>query len=499
MRFVETADALAESLRTARSEARSAFGSDELILEKAIARPRHVEIQIFADSHGTAIHLGERDCSVQRRHQKVIEEAPSPVMTADLRARMGAAAIEVARAISYCGAGTVEFLLAEDGAFYFLEMNTRLQVEHAVTELVTGLDLVALQLRVAQGAPLGLRQEDIALKGHAIEARLYAEDPVQDFMPSTGRIDLWLPPEGEGIRVDAGVATGLDVSPFYDPMIAKIMAHGPTREVARRRLIQALCRTGIFGPATNRDFLIEALGHDTFAEGAATTAFIGEAFGKIPARAPDDAVLAAAAVLLYTAARATAMASAVMIAPELLDWSSTGTLATTYRFARDGAAVDVTAIATGHDAWRVDVDGAALCVRLRTDDGGDGRAGVGIGRNSHDVIYAIPSHGTIHLSLGSLSWTLRDRFATPVRGEEAGSGGRVTAPMHGHILEVRVSPGMRVARGDRLAVLEAMKMQHPITADVDGEVTAIHCAAGRQVPAGELLIEIAADEAAEDS
>ncbi|HEY7800611.1 MAG TPA: acetyl-CoA carboxylase biotin carboxylase subunit, partial [Hyphomonadaceae bacterium] len=252
MRIVEKAGDLETALKTARSEAQNAFGNGDLILEKAIVRPRHVEIQVFADSHGAVIHLGERDCSVQRRHQKVIEEAPCPVMTPDLRERMGAAAVEAARAVDYVGAGTVEFLLDESDAFYFLEMNTRLQVEHPVTEMVTGIDLVALQLRVARGEALGIAQHDVTLNGHAIEVRLYAEDPEAGFLPSSGHVHLFHAPTDEGVRVDAGVETAGDVSAFYDPMLAKIVAHGATRDEARRRLISALSSTAVFGPRTNR-------------------------------------------------------------------------------------------------------------------------------------------------------------------------------------------------------------------------------------------------------
>ena len=227
MRLVHDSDELANAIKLARAEAESAFGSGELILEKAIIRPRHVEVQVFGDTQGNTVHLGERDCSVQRRHQKVVEEAPCPVMTEALRAEMGAAAVAAAQSINYRGAGTVEFLLDESGKFYFLEMNTRLQVEHPVTELITGLDLVALQLQVAQGEPLGLTQDDITLSGHAIEVRLYTEDPAQDFLPTSGPVDLWSPPSGTGIRVDSGICSGQEISPFYDPMVAKIIASGP--------------------------------------------------------------------------------------------------------------------------------------------------------------------------------------------------------------------------------------------------------------------------------
>ena len=276
MRLVERDADLPEAIRTARAEAQSAFGSGELILEKAVVDARHVEIQVFADAHGNVIHLGERDCSMQRRHQKVIEEAPSPAVDADLRGRMGAAAVAAARAIGYRGAGTVEFLLAADGAFYFLEMNTRLQVEHPVTEAITGQDLVAWQLKVAAGEKLPLAQAQVKFSGHAIEARLYAEDAYAGFLPQTGRVDVWRPATGAGIRVDHGMKDGLAISPFYDPMIAKLIAHGATREEARTRLVRALRETVVLGPTTNRHFLIRLLEHPEFAAGKATTAFIGK-------------------------------------------------------------------------------------------------------------------------------------------------------------------------------------------------------------------------------
>ena len=276
MRLVTDGAELLDAIRTARTEAQSAFGSGELILEKAVVDARHVEIQVFADNHGNVIHLGERDCSVQRRHQKVIEEAPSPAVNADLRARMGAAAVAAARAIDYRGAGTVEFLLGGDRAFYFLEMNTRLQVEHPVTEAITGLDLVDWQLRVARGEALPLAQDQVQLKGHAIEVRLYAEDAYAGFLPQTGRIDVWRPATGPGVRTDHGMKDGLAISPFYDPMIAKVIAHGATRDEARRRLVKALRDTVVLGPTTNRHFLIRLLEHPEFAAGKATTAFLSK-------------------------------------------------------------------------------------------------------------------------------------------------------------------------------------------------------------------------------
>ncbi len=274
MRLVASAAELPAALAAARAEALNAFGSDELILEKAVEHARHIEIQIFADGHGNVIHLGERDCSIQRRHQKLIEEAPSPAVTAGLREAMGQAAVAAARAIHYVGAGTVEFLLDADGAFYFLEMNTRLQVEHAVTEAITGQDLVAWQIRVAAGERLPLVQAEVAFAGYAIEARLCAEDVPGDFLPQSGAVLAWQPPEGPGIRVDHGLAAGLAVTPYYDSMLAKIIAFGTDREEARRRLIAALERCLLLGIATNRALLIDCLDHPEFVAGKATTSFL---------------------------------------------------------------------------------------------------------------------------------------------------------------------------------------------------------------------------------
>ncbi|MCA8899920.1 MAG: acetyl-CoA carboxylase biotin carboxylase subunit, partial [Hyphomonas sp.] len=274
MRLVEREAEFAGLLKSAKSEAKGAFGNDVVLLEKAIADPRHVEIQIMADRHGNAIHCGERDCSVQRRHQKVVEEAPSPVVSPELRARMGQASVDAAKAIGYVGAGTFEYLLDGEGNFYFMEMNTRLQVEHPVTEAITGLDLVELQLRVAAGEALPLAQEDVRFSGHAIEVRLCAEDPQAGFMPQSGVLALWEP--AGFVRVEHGLRSGLEVPPYYDSMIAKLIAHGSSRDDARRRLVAALEQTVAMGLRTNKDFLGDCLEHPVFAAGEATTAFIGD-------------------------------------------------------------------------------------------------------------------------------------------------------------------------------------------------------------------------------
>src|SRR4051794_24173801 len=274
MRLVPNAAAFADALRSARSEAQGAFGDSTVILERAILDPRHIEIQVFGDRYGNAIHLGERDCSVQRRHQKLIEEAPSPAVSPELRARMGAVAVAAVKSIGYEGAGTLEFLLDQRGEFYFMEMNTRLQVEHPVTEAITGLDLVELQLRIASGEPLGLQQEDVIFAGHAIEVRLCSEDAGHDFMPQSGRMALWQMPDG--IRVEHALQSGSEIPPFYDSMIAKIISHGADRNEARGKLICALEQTVAFGITTNQGFLISCLRHPGFAAGEATTAFIGK-------------------------------------------------------------------------------------------------------------------------------------------------------------------------------------------------------------------------------
>src|SRR3954466_15231502 len=298
MRLVADAAAFPDALRSARSEAQGAFGDGSVILERAIVDPRHIEIQVFGDRHGNAIHLGERDCSVQRRHQKLIEEAPSPAVTPELRARMGAVAVAAVKSIGYEGAGTLEFLLDQTGAFYFMEMNTRLQVEHPVTEAITGLDLVELQLRIAAGEPLGLRQEDVKFSGHAIEVRLCSEDAGHDFMPQSGRMAFWQMPDG--IRVEHALQSGSEIPPFYDSMIAKVIGHGATREEARGRLIVGLEQLTAFGVTTNQGFLISCLRHPGFAAGEATTAFIGKYRDELLAPRADDSTDAGlAALLLY--------------------------------------------------------------------------------------------------------------------------------------------------------------------------------------------------------
>ncbi len=487
MRLVDDPSLLPDALKLARSEAENAFGSGELILEKAIIRPRHVELQVFADEHGNVIHLGERDCSVQRRHQKVVEESPCPVMTPELREAMGSAAVEAARAVDYRGAGTVEFLLDEAGRFYFLEMNTRLQVEHPVTELVTGLDLVALQIAVAEGRPLNLSQGDINLTGHAIEVRLYAEDPAQDFLPATGPIHHWHP--SELLRVDAGIESGGEVSPYYDSMVAKLIAYGDTRDAARRKLIEGLGDTALFGIATNRDFLIDVLGQPTFADGSATTAFIGETYGEAgwsEAAVAGDA-LAVAGLLEHALGQRAALAESGDVSAELLDWSSARDLATVLSYELDGESHRVSVHAGLAGECRVQVNEASVQAEVLSlfED----HALISLQGAHQTVRFWRAPDGRLHLALAYRNLELMDA-ALLAAIEETGGDGVVVAPMHGQLLEILVTAGDAVSKGDKLAVLEAMKMQHEILAEVDGVVAAVLAEAGVQITADQKILEI---------
>jgi geranyl-CoA carboxylase alpha subunit len=494
MRLVQKLDDLANAIKLARAEAAAAFGNGDLILEQAIVRPRHVEVQVFGDSHGTIVHLGERDCSVQRRHQKVVEEAPCPVMTEALREKMGAAAVAAARSIHYCGAGTVEFLLDESGAFYFLEMNTRLQVEHPVTELITGLDLVALQLQVAQGKPLGFLQSDITLSGHAIEVRLYTEDPSQDFMPTSGPVDLWSPPTGTGIRVDSGICSGQQISPFYDPMVAKIIASGPTRDIARLRLIEALKETVLFGTRHNRDFLVACLEKETFASGAATTAFIAEEFGDggITDPQPEFSDSAVAAVLDLALQHRELFASSVIVAPQLRDWASASPLVSRRQFVHGERVHDLCVTPLGRNRYRV--FNALQSVDVELLSMADSTAHVGVDESRHVARYHRPEEGRLYLSIDGRAAQYRDMIRLDGAQNLAGGSGRITAPMHGLLREVRVAVGDTVAVGQTVAVLEAMKMHYEIVADVAGEVIDVLAVAGKQVAADDQLMQIEATE-----
>ena len=488
MRVVDAPENFAEALAGARREARAAFGDDRVLLEPYVRRPRHVEIQVCGDRHGNVIHLGERECSVQRRHQKVIEESPSPALTAALRAEMGAAAVRLARAIAYTGAGTVEFLLDEEGRFAFLEMNTRLQVEHGVTELVTGLDLVHLQLRVAAGGPLPLVQEDVRLSGHAIQCRIYAEDPARGYLPSAGRLTRFAPPSVPGVRNDLGVYDGDEVTSYYDPMLAKLLARGADRPEAIARAVAALDRYEVEGVVTNLPLLRAAVGHPEFAVGRTFTTFLDE--HVLPAltadAAPLPALLGAAAVDLLGPAFAAADPWAAG------PWRQAGAeVELVYRY--NGAEHTVTAARRADGAW--DLRAGGTTHRVTLDLVAPGRVLVREGTVVH--AFAVERDG------GMLRLAHRGRTITLLRpeppsisgtshaGPVAGSGPRaLTAPLAGVVVKVAAAEGETVRAHQPLVVLEAMKMEHTIAAPADGVVRTLHRAAGDRVQAGDVLVEL---------
>jgi geranyl-CoA carboxylase alpha subunit len=482
MRRVGTSGELMPALAAARSEARNAFGSDELILERAIADARHIEIQIFADAQGNVIHLGERDCSIQRRHQKIIEEAPSPALSPALRGKMAEAAITAARAIRYRGAGTIEFLLDASENFYFLEMNTRLQVEHPVTEAITGLDLVAWQLRVAAGEALP-PQHEIRFEGHAIEARLYAEDPYEGFLPRSGTVLAWRPPTGAGVRVDHGLRPGQHVSPFYDPLLAKVIGWGATREEARRRLLAALDNTVILGIDSNRTFLARVLAHPAFVVGDAATTFIDRHLGDELVARPgaDERMLALAAALLFekTATHQDSM---------LANWSSTGAVAWPLRLSTGGARFAVEVTPMSHGRFSVALNERRVPIEILDRREGELRfVADGLQQRAHFVF----ADDVLHLDVAGNIAAFREVALEVGKVGERRAGSQLLAPMNGAVVAVLAKVGDHVKKGQRIVIVEAMKMQHEIAAERDGVVARIHVREGDQVATRQILGELA--------
>lgn len=487
MRRVDSMEALAASLPSARSEALNAFASGELILEKAIIEPRHIEIQVFADQHGNVLHLGERDCSVQRRHQKVVEEAPSPAVTPELRARMGAVAVAATRAIGYVGAGTLEFLLDQNGAFYFMEMNTRLQVEHAVTEAVLGLDLVAWQLRVAQGAALPMTQAEVDARfiqgGHAIEVRLCAEDPAQDFLPQSGPVVYWQ--AAPHVRCEHALYSGAAVSPHYDSMIAKIIAHGPTRADAARQLTRALGETHLLGIPTNRYFLAQCLSHPEFRAGRATTAFIEQ---QLPAsaRIRPAADITAQHLACALLARQSLSLQVRRFPSELTGWASSARYPQTLRFELDGVALQMQVLQTGANSGEIVGQGGNTGFEISPMPGAE--LSITLGGMAHRVLAA--DGYFVH---GGREYSVRNTSALPATRAAQGAGdGRIKAPMNGRVVSLEVATGAQVVAGQTLLVLEAMKMEHRIAAGCDGVVAELMVELGAQVGPGQVMMVIEA-------
>ena len=503
MRRVDHVGDFADALEGCRREAKSAFGNDRMLIEKYVARPRHIEIQVFADAHGKCLHLFERDCSLQRRHQKVIEEAPAPGMSDEMRARMGAAAVAAAKAVGYVGAGTVEFIAdASDGlnvnAFYFMEMNTRLQVEHPVTEMITGLDLVEMQLRVAAGEPLGLTQSDIAISGHAVEARLYAEDPDSGFLPQSGKLQrLAWPEESAHLRIDTGVEQGTSITPFYDPMIAKLIAWGESREAAINRLVRALERSEILGLRSNLGFLERLMRHPDFKAARFDTGFIDGHLAELIEEALPAALVALAAEAWL-----------------LKDGLPEGPVSPWQRM--DGWRLSgLPRTATLH----LQLNGVPVKVAMTWHEGGK-HLSISWEGHSHEVELAEVSSEQAHiealvdgrqLRANLARDSKRDRLFVATLGrhvevvaldllrrdpEEGLESATLAAPMSGKIVKVFVKPGDVVRKGDRLLILEAMKMEHAMTAGFDAVVGALAAAEGDQVAEGQVLAVLEAAEAA---
>ena len=496
MRVVRAAADFAAALQSARQEGASAFGDDRVLIERYLERPRHIEVQVFGDSHGNAVHLFERDCSAQRRHQKVIEEAPAPGISAEMRQAMGAAAVAAAKAVQYHGAGTVEFI-AQDGGFYFLEMNTRLQVEHPVTEAITGFDLVEWQLRVAAGEKLPVRQSDIRAHGHAMELRLYAEDPARDFAPSIGALQVFQLSE-QGLRIDSGFVAGDRISIHYDAMVAKMIAHAPTRAEAIARLRAGLAQSDIIGVAHNLDMLDRILAHPDFASGTIDTGFIGRNAETLltPKLKPSPQVLALAALGVLTleeeAARAHAAASADPHSP----WHATdhwwvNTRPTrVFEFHHEDETHAVT-LAPAADGWRISAGGAAITARHAKLEAGSVHAlldGMRLSASIHR------GGETINLRHAAQSW----RFVLPDpiarAGGEEGGDDRLIAPLPGQVTQLLVTENQNVARGDVLVILEAMKTVFRLTAPRDGRIATISCRVGETVREGQILLQFAAEE-----
>jgi len=500
MRIVEAAGEFPAALTAARQEAASAFGDDRVLIECYLERPRHIEVQVFADAHGNAVHLFERDCSAQRRHQKVIEEAPAPGLDPARRTAMGEAAVAAAQAVGYQGAGTVEFVANADG-FFFLEMNTRLQVEHPVTEMITGFDLVEWQLRVAAGETLPAEQDAIRIAGHAIEARIYAEDPARDFAPSTGRLTLFRTPEATpDIRIDTGFATGDSVSVHYDAMLAKLICHGSTRDEARRILHRALADTDVVGVASNLDLLGRITAHPAFAAGGIDTGFIARHADTLlaPQAEPTAEVLAAAALCVLTDEAEAAAQQATASSDPYSPWHARD------QWWLNGAPERRLDFIAGETPCPVHVRHQPAAWQLRIGERTvaasavhtpDGRLDLTLDGERRRVS-AMRQGETVSVRQDGESWRLRLPDPIAAAAEEDDAGGRLVAPIPGQVTEVAAAPGMAVTRGQVLVVLEAMKTVFRLAAPADGTIATVSCQAGDTVVEGQLLISFADDAGA---
>ena len=497
MRLVEKSEDFLDALASCKREAISSFGDDHVLIEKYITKPRHIEIQVFADTLGNCVYLFERDCSVQRRHQKVLEEAPAPGMPEERRRQMGEAAVAAAKAVGYVGAGTVEFIAMQDGTFYFMEMNTRLQVEHPVTEMITGQDLVEWQLRVAAGQPLPLKQEQLEIRGHALEARIYAEDANKGFLPATGRLIRLAPPaESLNVRVDTGVEEGDEIPPFYDPMIAKLIVWDETRDGALARMRKALADYQVAGLTTNIDFLSRLVACPAFAGADLDTGLIERQkdflFPEIQPVPRDALLVATVGELLWEqhAAKAAAQRSGDPHSPwHARDgWRMNLSAARTISF-KDGETLVEAQVGYRRDSWKISLNGESTVARGKKLDGDRFAVELDDRRLIASVV-AVDDKRNVFLH--GATWTLlRD---DPLHRVDAGDshGGGLTAPMPGKVVTLLAQPGQKVDKGTPLLILEAMKMEHTITAPAAGTVKAFCYAAGEQVSDGAPLVEFEA-------
>jgi geranyl-CoA carboxylase alpha subunit len=479
IRMVNREAELAQALQLSRSEAQKSFGDGSLMLEKALIAPRHVEVQVFADTFGCAVHIGDRDCSIQRRHQKVIEEAPAPGLSLQLRKEMADAAVKAVKAVDYVGAGTIEFLVDLEERFYFLEMNTRLQVEHAVTEMVTGLDLVEWQVRVANGEPLPLAQDKIAIIGHAVEARVYAEDPVAGFLPQSGTLRTWRPSSGPGVRVDHGLNQGAVVSTFYDPMLAKVIGYGGDRNEATRRLVRALEDFVISGVPTNRTFLLDCLTSTAFVDAHLNTSFIERNISiRSKSDKPPETFVALAAVMLHEHA-------ARKQPDSLRNWRSSGRTVLPFSV-RIGEHRHIAQLSIDGNSYRANVGPLTAHVRiLNTGEAASRIEFDGVAQLVHSAWFA--DELTLHFDGADFVCSVWHE-----NGESNDGGGNTVArsPMPGVVVSLSAKEGDLVTKGDVLLIMEAMKMETPILAPASGTIVAVRCTVGQQVPLKHVLIEI---------
>ncbi|MFL2801377.1 MAG: acetyl/propionyl/methylcrotonyl-CoA carboxylase subunit alpha [Paracoccaceae bacterium] len=487
MRLVLNQKDLKSSLNLAKSESVSAFGSDEIIIEKALIKPRHIEVQIFGDNFGNFIHLGERDCSVQRRHQKIIEEAPAKGISKKIRNQLGEMAINLAKDINYKGAGTVEFLMDQDQNFFFLEMNTRLQVEHPVTEMITGLDLVELQFLIADGQQLTINQENINFKGHSIEVRLYAEDPLNKFFPSFGKIQEFNFSSTKHIRVDSGIEKNQIISSFYDPMVAKIISYSKTRSDSIDHLSTFLSNLSLIGVKNNRDFLINIISHNKFRKGEVNTSFIQEIYPKgIILETPTIIDFVAFAYLIYKDEFNSNLIKTSGIPKELQYWSNIDNLKKTFKISCLGKVKDIKIKFRNLNFFEIELEDKNYQLNLE-------EKSIFINKAYYNYNRLYKINDTYYLIKDKVVFEFFKQIETSDIISSQSSG-KICSPMHGIISQINVLKNDQVSKGDSLLILEAMKMQHEISADIDGIIENIDVDEGSQVSSGDLLLSISSKQ-----